>query len=225
MSPETLTAIAEEVVACRRCPRLVAWREESAAHPPARFAGQRYWARAVPGWGDLRARVLIVGLAPAANGGNRTGRMFTGDRSGDFLFGSLHRTGFSNKAESSGSDDGLTVRDVYIAAVVRCAPPQNKPLPTERDACLPYLVRELGLLAELRVILALGAYAWDGVLRALAAGLRPHFGHLAEARVDRFTVLGSYHPSQQNTFTGRLTPEMLDRAVLRARDLAGLDPP
>jgi uracil-DNA glycosylase family 4 len=174
--------------------------------------------------------VLIVGLAPAANGGNRTGRMFTGDRSGDFLFGSLHRTGFSNKAESSGPDDGLTVRDLYIAAVVRCAPPQNKPLPPERDACLPYLVRELGLLSELRVILALGAYAWDGVQRALAATQvaptpKPVFGHLAEVQLGPITVLGSYHPSQQNTFTGRLTPKMLDEAMLRARELAGLDPP
>ena len=220
-----LDRLAATVASCRLCPRLVAWREQSAAHPPARYAGQPYWARPLPGWGDPHARVLIVGLAPTANGGNRTGRIFTGDRSGDFLFAALHRTGFANQAESTDRADGLAVRDLYVAAVVRCAPPQNKPLPAERDTCLPYLVRELGLLSELRVILALGAYAWDGVLRALWAGPRPHFGHLAEARVGPFTVLGSYHPSQQNTFTGRLTPEMLDQATLRARDLAGLEPP
>ncbi len=231
-----LDRLAAVVAGCRLCPRLVAWREESAAHPPARFAGQRYWARPVPGWGDPRARVLIVGLAPAANGGNRTGRIFTGDRSGDFLFGSLYRTGFANQARSTDLDDGLSVRDLHIAAVVRCAPPQNKPLPTERDACLPYLVRELRLLSELRVVVALGAYAWDGVLRAMAAtaviagpatraAAKPVFGHLAEVQVGPLTLLGSYHPSQQNTFTGRLTAKMLDETMLRASELASREPP
>jgi uracil-DNA glycosylase family 4 len=226
--PATLAALTAEIVACRRCPRLVAWREEAAANPPARFAGERYWARPLPGFGDPEARVLVVGLAPAANGGNRTGRLFTGDRSGDFLFDSLHRAGFANQAASVSMDDGLRLSGLYLAAVVRCAPPNNKPLPDERATCLPYLVRELGLLADVRVIVALGAYAWDGVIRALRdmgpgvadAGPRPAFGHLAEARIGPYTLLGSYHPSQQNTFTGRLTPPMLDAVMIRSRELA-----
>lgn len=228
MAPESLTRLSTEVVACRRCPRLVEWREEAAAHPPARFRGQRYWARPLPGWGDPRARVLLLGLAPAAHGGNRTGRLFTGDRSGDFLFASLHRTGFVNQPTSTDAADGLAAHDLYIAALVRCAPPANKPLPEERGNCLPYLVRELRLLAEVRVIVALGGYAWDGALLALeSAGAgsnpRPAFGHLTEAAVGPYALLGSYHPSQQNTFTGRLTPAMLDAAMTRARELAGLD--
>jgi uracil-DNA glycosylase family 4 len=228
MAPESLAGLSAEVVACRRCPRLVEWREEAAAHPPARFKGQRYWGRPLPGWGDPDARVLLVGLAPAAHGGNRTGRLFTGDRSGDFLFASLHRTGFVNQPTSTDAADGLSGRDVYIAAVVRCAPPANKPLPAERGNCLPYLTRETLLLTKLRVIVALGAYAWDGALLALETvgrepKPRPRFGHLAEATVGRYVLLGSYHPSQQNTFTGRLTPEMLDAAMARARELAALD--
>jgi len=228
MAPETLARLAAETAACRRCPRLVEWREEAAARPPTRFAGERYWARPLPGWGDPAARVLLVGLAPAAHGGNRTGRLFTGDRSGDFLFASLYRTGFVNQPTSTDAADGLAARGLYIAAVVRCAPPANKPLPEERDNCLPYLVRELGLLPELRVVVALGAYAWDGALRAMTglgskAAPRPAFGHAAEAIVGRFRLLGSYHPSQQNTFTGRLTPAMLDAAMLQARELAALD--
>ena len=229
MTPDSpLARLSAEVVACRQCPRLVEWREEAAAHPPARFKGQSYWARPLPGWGDPEARVLLVGLAPAAHGGNRTGRLFTGDRSGDFLFASLHRTGFVNQPASTDAQDGLTARGLYIAAVVRCAPPANEPLPEERGNCLPYLASEIGLLPELRVIVPLGAYAWDGILRALAAvgaaaSPRPRFGHLAEVSVGRYTLLGSYHPSQQNTFTGRLTPSMLDAAMLRARRLAALD--
>ena len=228
MARETLTDLTAEIIACRACPRLVAWREEAAANPPSRYAVEQYWGLPLPGWGDAEARVLALGLAPAANGGNRTGRIFTGDSSGDFLFASLHRTGFANQPTSISPDDGLTVNGLYIAAVVRCAPPDNKPLPEERGNCLPYLVRELGLLPELRVIVPLGAYAWDGALTALRAvgavpNPRPKFGHLAEATVGRYTLVGSYHPSQQNTFTGRLTPEMLDAVLVRARLLAGLD--
>jgi uracil-DNA glycosylase len=223
---ETLADIAAEVVACRRCPRLVAWREKAAAEPPRRFAGQPYWARPLAGLGDPTARVLLVGLAPAAHGGNRTGRLFTGDRSGDFLFASLFRTGFANQPTSVAANDGLTLDGLYVAAVVRCAPPDNKPLPEERASCLPYLVREMRLLTELRVIVALGSFAWDGASRALrelgiAVAPKPAFGHLVERRVGPYTLLGSYHPSQQNTFTGRLTEPMLDAVLARARALAG----
>jgi uracil-DNA glycosylase family 4 len=225
MQLDALTQLAGEVTSCRLCPRLVEWREEAASKPPARFAGERYWARPLPGLGDPEARVLIVGLAPAAHGGNRTGRLFTGDRSGDFLFASLHRTGFANQPTSTAADDGLALSGAYITAVVRCAPPDNKPTPQERAACLPYVVREIGLLANLRVVVALGAFAWDGALRALGdAGfqtpVRPVFGHLAETRIGPYALLGSYHPSQQNTFTGRLTPPMLDAVMIRARELA-----
>jgi uracil-DNA glycosylase family 4 len=217
-----LDEINTRIVECRRCPRLVAWREEVALHPPARYAGQHYWARPVPGFGDPRARVLIVGLAPAAHGGNRTGRVFTGDRSGDFLFATLHRTGFANQPTSLARDDGLRLDDLYIAAVNRCAPPANKPSPTERDNCLPYLAAEIVALDRLRVIVCLGAFAWDGALRALAANghqanPRPRFGHGAQAEVGRYLLIGSFHPSQQNTFTGRLTPHMLDEVFAAAR--------
>ena len=225
MSPETLADISAQVVDCRKCPRLVEWRRAAADRPPARFARERYWARPLPGFGDTEARVLIVGLAPAAHGGNRTGRLFTGDRSGDFLFASMHRTGFANRPESVSVDDGLALNGAYISAVVRCAPPDNKPTPDERTSCLPYLVREMRLLGELRVVVALGAFAWTGALLAIAnlghrATPKPEFGHLAEAGVGPFTLLGSYHPSQQNTFTGRLTAPMLDKVMARARELA-----
>jgi uracil-DNA glycosylase family 4 len=228
MSPETLTDLAAEILACRRCPRLVEWREEAAADPPARFAGEEYWARPLSGFGDPSARVLVLGLAPAAHGGNRTGRLFTGDRSGDFLFASLYRTGFANQATSVAIDDGLTLIDLYVAAVVRCAPPDNRPLPQERAHCLPYLVRELDLLSGVRVVVALGSFAWDGAIRAIRdlgyrTAPRPAFGHLAENRIGPLTLIGSYHPSQQNTFTGRLTPPMLDAVMNRARELADLD--
>jgi uracil-DNA glycosylase family 4 len=227
MAPDSISGLAAEVAACRLCPRLVEWRVEAAANPPARFAGQRYWAGPLSGFGDPNARVLVVGLAPAAHGGNRTGRLFTGDRSGDFLFGSLYRTAFANQPTSAATDDGLRLEGAYISAVVRCAPPDNKPFPGERANCLPYLVREMRLLPSLRVVVALGAYAWDGALRVIgestgAAAQRPAFGHLAEAQQGKLTLLGSYHPSQQNTFTGRLTPPMLDAVMVRARDLAGL---
>ena len=223
-----LTELSGEIVACRRCHRLVEWRERAAQEPPARFALEDYWARPLPGFGDAQARVLVVGLAPAANGGNRTGRLFTGDKSGDFLFASLHRAGFANQPTSTAVDDNLCLIDLYLTAVVRCAPPDNKPLPVERANCLPYLVREMRLLSELRVVVALGSFAWDGAIRAMRelghrTTPKPAFGHLAEDHLGPLTLLGSYHPSQQNTFTGRLTPAMLDAALFRARELAGLD--
>jgi uracil-DNA glycosylase len=222
---DSLERIRDEVVGCRLCPRLVGWREQVAREKVARFADQVYWGRPVPGWGDQDAAVLILGLAPAAHGGNRTGRIFTGDRSGDFLVASLHRTGFANQATSVSRDDGLQLRDAYIAAVNRCAPPGNKPSPEERDRCLPYLEREISVLAKLRVIVGLGSFAWDGALRALAAlgdtvKPRPKFGHLAEAQVGTFILLGCFHPSQQNTFTGKLTEPMLDEVFERAAELA-----
>jgi uracil-DNA glycosylase family 4 len=223
---DSLERIHDEVVSCRACPRLVEWRERVAREKVARFADQEYWGRPVPGWGDPDAAILILGLAPAAHGGNRTGRIFTGDRSGDFLFASLHRTGFANQPTSVSRDDGLRLREVYVAAVNRCAPPGNKPTPEERDRCLPYLEREIGALHDLRVVVALGAFAWDGALRALAAlghsvRPRPRFGHLAEAAVGPYTILGCFHPSQQNTFTGKLREPMLDEVFERARELAG----
>jgi uracil-DNA glycosylase family 4 len=223
----TVEEINAQIVQCTRCPRLVWWREEAARNPPARFAGQRYWAKPVPGYGDPRAAVLIVGLAPAAHGGNRTGRIFTGDRSGDFLFPVLYETGFANQPTSTHVGDGMRLIDLYVGAVNRCAPPANKPTPQERDNCLPDLAAELQALENVRVIVCLGAFAWDGALRALAAlshvvRPRPAFGHLAEASVGGYVLVGSFHPSQQNTFTGRLTPEMFGEVFLRARSLAGL---
>ncbi|MGI8728620.1 MAG: uracil-DNA glycosylase [Solirubrobacteraceae bacterium] len=217
-----------EIVGCRRCPRLVAWRERVAHEKRAAFAGETYWGRPIPGFGDPAARVLLLGLAPAAHGANRTGRVFTGDRSGDFLFAALHRTGFASQPVSVAAGDGLTLRDAWITAAVRCAPPANKPTPAERDRCLPFAVRELALLERVRVIVCLGAFAWDAALRLLAAGgavvprPRPRFGHGAEAALDRAPLLlGCFHPSQQNTFTGRLTAEMIDAVLARAGSLAG----
>ena len=224
MTRGELEAIASEIVGCRACPRLVEWRERVAREKVARFADQAYWGRPVPGFGDPAAGILILGLAPAAHGGNRTGRIFTGDRSGDFLFGSLHRCGLANQPTSVARDDGLRLRRVYLAAVNRCAPPGNRPTPPERDTCLPYLRREIQALEHLRVIVALGAFAWDGALRALAAlghevRPRPRFGHGAETSVGPLVLLGSFHPSQQNTFTGKLTEEMLDAVFERAKTL------
>ena len=224
--PDGLRELAEEVVDCRRCPRLVAWREQAAHARRAAFASQAYWAQPLPGFGDPGARVLLVGLAPAAHGGNRTGRIFTGDRSGDWLFAALWRVGLANQPQSVSRDDGLALSDCYVTAAVRCAPPANRPSPIERDNCLPYLVRELALLARAQVIVSLGSFAWDAVLRALAeAGAtlprpRPRFGHGACAAVGRWTLLGCYHPSQQNTFTGRLTEGMMEEVFMSARELA-----
>ena len=224
---DSFERLANEVHACRRCPRLVEWREVSAAAPPRRFQGDEYWARPVSGFGDPEARLAIVGLAPAAHGANRTGRMFTGDRSGEWLYAAMHRAGYASRPDSVDREDGLRLHDAYVTAVVRCAPPANRPSPAERDECLPYLVRELALLRRCQTILALGAFAWDGALRGLA-GLgaepprpRPRFGHGAEATVGGWTLLGSYHPSQQNTFTGKLTVPMFDAVFTRAR--AALD--
>jgi uracil-DNA glycosylase family 4 len=221
-----LSALADEVHACALCPRLVQWREERAADPPRRYRGEDYWARPLDGFGDPAARVTIVGLAPAAHGANRTGRIFTGDRSGDWLYAALHRAGYANQATSTSRADGLRLIDAYITAIVRCAPPANRPTPEERDTCLPYLERELALLSQCKVIVALGSFAWDGVLRATRAleaevpKPKPKFGHGSEARVGRWNLLGCYHPSQQNTFTGRLTEPMLDRVFGRARQLS-----
>ena len=218
-----LAELTREIVNCRKCPRLVAWREETARHPPKRFEGWEYWARPVPGFGDPKAHLLIVGLAPAAHGGNRTGRIFTGDRSGDWLHRALHRNGYASQSESTHRDDGLRLRGAYIAAVNRCPPPGNRPTPQERDNCLPYLAGELQLLRAVNVLVALGSFAWDGALRAIAANghsiprPKPRFAHGAEADVGPYRLLGCYHPSQQNTFTGVLTEKMLDEVFAHAR--------
>jgi uracil-DNA glycosylase family 4 len=230
MSSERAARLAElavEVHDCFKCPRLVAWREAEAADPPRRYRGQDYWARPVSGFGDPDARILIVGLAPAAHGANRTGRMFTGDRSGEWLYAALHRAGLANQATSDHRGDGLELLGAYVTATVRCAPPANKPTTEERDNCLPYLERELDLLDRARVVVALGAFGWDGFLRAARTiGVptprpKPRFGHGAEADLGgRWTLLGCFHPSQQNTFTGKLTVPMIDAVFTRAVELA-----
>lgn len=231
---EALEELAERVSGCRRCPRLVEWRERVAHERRAAFADEEYWGRPLPGFGDPAARILVFGLAPAAHGGNRTGRIFTGDRSGDFLFASLWRTGFANQPTSVSRGDGLRVRDMWIAAAVRCAPPANRPTTPERENCLPWSAGELRLLPGVRVIVCLGAFAWAAVQRLLAllpdedgravapVRPRPAFAHGAERQLGAMTLLGCFHPSQQNTFTGRLTEPMIDAAMLRARELADL---
>jgi uracil-DNA glycosylase family 4 len=223
---DELRRLTDEIVECRACPRLVEWRERVAVEKRAAFRDDEYWGRPVPGFGDPRARILLLGLAPAAHGGNRTGRVFTGDRSGDWLFAALHRAGLANRPESSRAGDGLSLRDAYVAAAVRCAPPQNKPTTDERDRCQPFLERELALLARLRVVVVLGAFAYEAAWRVLTASghelprPRPRFAHGLEVVTSGVTIVGCYHPSQQNTFTGRLTEPMLDAVLARARSLA-----
>jgi uracil-DNA glycosylase family 4 len=221
-----LDTLDARIVRCRRCPRLVAHREGVAVKPPPRYAGQRYWARPLPGFGDAQARLLLVGLAPAAHGGNRTGRMFTGDRSGDWLFDALHHAGFANQATSVRPDDGLRLRDAYITATLRCAPPLNKPRPDEIERCEPYLLEELRLLERVRVVVGLGRIGWQAYLHTRKRlGLPrptapPRFGHGVATRfVDGMTLLACYHPSQQNTFTGKLTRPMLRGVFTQARRL------
>ena len=230
-SSADLATLEARVSVCRTCPRLVAWREEVATSKRRSFAGEPYWGRPIPGFGDPRASLLVVGLAPAAHGGNRTGRVFTGDRSGDWIFAALHRAGYANQASSVHAADGLRLTDARMAATVRCAPPANRPAPDERDACAPWLDRELELVGP-RVLLALGAFGWDATLTAVrrlgwtVPRPRPRFGHGAEAPLTRpdgdvVPLLGCYHVSQQNTFTGKLTEAMLDEVLLRARELSG----
>jgi uracil-DNA glycosylase family 4 len=228
-SATRLSELAADVSRCRRCPRLVAWREQVARERRAAFAEEQYWGRPLPGFGDPSARVLLLGLAPAAHGANRTGRVFTGDRSGDFLFAALWRTGFANQPTSRTRDDGLALSGAWITAAVRCAPPANRPTPEERDRCLPWSVAELALLSEVRVVVCLGAFAWDAALRLTVAFAgsgavlprpRPRFGHGAEVVGERYRLIGCYHPSQQNTFTGKLTELMIDAVLERARVLA-----
>jgi uracil-DNA glycosylase len=218
-----LEEIQQRVVHCRRCPRLVEWRERVAREKRASFASEEYWGRPVPGFGDPHARVYVLGLAPAAHGGNRTGRVFTGDRSGDWLFASMWRTGFASQPESVALGDGLRLIDAYVTAAVRCAPPANKPLPEELGNCLPYAGEELALMPSVRVVVCLGAFAWAAACRLYGVRPRPKFGHGAEHELPNGapTLLGCFHPSQQNTFTGKLTEPMMDSVFKRAGELRG----
>jgi uracil-DNA glycosylase family 4 len=225
---QSVAELDNRVVGCCACPRLVEWREQVAREKRRAFADQDYWGRPVPGFGDPEPKILVLGLAPAAHGANRTGRMFTGDRSGDWLYAALHRASLASQQTSESASDGLTLRGVRVTAAVRCAPPGNQPTPAERDTCAPWLDAELALSGA-RVVVALGAFAWTAALAALArAGVdlprpRPRFGHAAECRMGDWSVIGSFHPSQQNTFTGKLTEPMLDAVFSRARVLAGLN--
>ncbi|WP_242344396.1 uracil-DNA glycosylase [Anaeromyxobacter terrae] len=227
-SPRALSLVARDVEACRACPRLVAWREEVARTRRRAYRDEAYWGRGVPGFGDPAARIVLLGLAPGAHGANRTGRMFTGDGSGDFLYAALHRAGLASQPASRAADDGLVLSGAFVTAACRCVPPQNRPAPDELARCAPFLDRELAALGGVRVILALGAIAWDAALAHLARTghapprPRPRFGHGAELAIPHAPVLvGSYHPSRQNTQTGRLTPAMLDAVLARAVRLAG----
>ena len=216
---DRLAALSREITECGACKRLVKCRESAGRHPPKRFLDDDYWLKAVPGFGDPEARLLVVGLAPAAHGANRTGRMFTGDRSGDWLYAALHRAGFANQPTSKHANDGLALTGAYVTNMVRCAPPDNQPTPKERDRCITFFHRELALLPHVRAIVALGGFAWDGVLRAFAAHVgkpKPAFGHGARVQLGAHAVFASYHVSQQNTFTGRLTEPMLDAVFAAA---------
>jgi len=219
---ESIASLQEKIITCQLCPRLVEWREKVAREKVRRFADQEYWGKPVPSFGDSRARLLVLGLAPAAHGGNRTGRIFTGDRSGDWLFRALHKAGFANQPTSVDRNDGLRLRDCYVTAAVRCAPPQNKPLPQENTNCRPYLLRELELLKQVTVIIALGRFAFDAAIASVGlaepVSRRPEFKHAAEVNLaPGVTLIASFHPSQQNTFTGKLTEPMFDRVFARAR--------
>ena len=221
MRADSLDRVTAEVTSCSACPRLVAWREQVAREKRASFRDEEYWGRPVPGFGDPAARLLVVGLAPAAHGGNRTGRVFTGDRSGDWVFRALHKAGYANQPTSVHKDDGLALQDAYIAAVVRCAPPANKPTVEERDTCSPYLLREISLLDRLRVFVALGSFGYEALCRLLGVRPRPRFAHGAEVELeDGRWIVCSYHPSQQNTFTGVLTEPMFDAVFARAKELS-----
>jgi uracil-DNA glycosylase len=216
---KTVDEVAAEVIDCRACPRLVSWREQVARDKRAVYADWDYWGRPVPGFGDPAARLVVLGLAPAAHGGNRTGRVFTGDLSGSFLFAALHRAGFASQPTSTHRGDGLRLTGCYVTAPVKCAPPANRPLPDERDRCAPYLRAELALL-PVEVVVALGQYAWDEALRHLGpVRPKPRFAHGAEVAAGDVSLLGSYHVSQQNTFTGRLTEDMLDAVFARAKQI------
>lgn len=228
MSPgtkaESISSLQDRIVTCRLCPRLAEWRETVARQKVRRFSDQEYWGKPVPSFGDPRARLLVLGLAPAAHGGNRTGRIFTGDRSGDWLFRALHKAGFANQPASVDRNDGLRLRDCYVTASVRCAPPQNKPLPQENANCRPYLLRELELLKRVRVIVALGRFAFDAAIASVGLPeplyARPGFKHASEASLaGGITLIASFHPSQQNTFTGKLTEPMFDHVFTRARKI------
>ncbi len=221
-----LVELAAEIESCRACPRLVAWRERVAEERRASFRHEEYWGRPVSGFGDPEAAIAVVGLAPAAHGANRTGRIFTGDRSGDWLFASMYRVGLANQPDSVSRHDGLELYGVWVTASVRCAPPANKPSPAERDRCRPYLERELELVGPLRVVVVLGQFAYDVVCRLLGVGPRPRFGHgVTVGAPGGLTIVCSYHPSQQNTFTGRLTAPMTDAVLERAASLAGVRGP
>jgi uracil-DNA glycosylase len=221
---DSLVSLQDRIITCRLCPRLVAWRESVGREKVRRFADHDYWARPVPSFGDPRAPLLVIGLAPAAHGGNRTGRVFTGDRSGDWLFRALHKAGFANQPVSVDRNDGLRLRNCYVTAAVRCAPPQNKPLPVEIANCRPYLLNELEFMKRVRVIVALGRLAFDAAIASIGlaeqASRRPKFQHEAECELrSGITLIASYHPSQQNTFTGKLTEPMFDRVFTRARQI------
>lgn len=218
-----ITAHNETITACRKCPRLINWCEQVAREKKAAYRAQEYWGKPVPGFGDPNARLLVVGLAPGAHGANRTGRMFTGDRSGDWLYRALHKAGFANQSQSIDRDDGLALKDAYISAVVHCAPPGNKPLPEERDNCIGYLATDFDLLTNVSVVICLGKFSWDGVValmkrRGYTMEIKSDFGHGRETKMGRYRLIGSYHPSQQNTFTGKLTEPMLDAVFSRARE-------